>query len=206
VGYSNYKKIKQVRDTLKVRIVAANLFEGLPILPIEPSEWLRVSLKRAYTTPPNNEKAKSERLVSPVLLEAQAAFETTIGFFSGEEININAEENLAGPCDFFFALATPSIVLEAPIISIVEAKDEDLEWGLAQCAAQVYAASLYNKAENKDLPILYGCATTGVEWQFFKFENNTFHIDRIPMTNLPQVLGTWHWILGFYVENYTVKI
>ena len=136
MGYSNYKKIKQVRDSLKVKIAAADLFESLAIAPIEPSEWLRISLKKAYSTPPNNEKAKSERLVSPVLLEVLGSFDTKIAFFSGEEVNVNPENNLSGPCDFFFALAPPSLVLEAPIISIAEAKDEDLEWGLAQCAAQ----------------------------------------------------------------------
>ena len=202
MGYSNYKKIKQVRDYLKVKIAAADLFDALSIAPIEPSEWLRISLKKAYSTPPNNEKAKSERLVSPVLLEVLGSFETEIGFFSGEEVNVNSEDNLSGPCDFFFALAPPSLVLEAPIISITEAKDEDLEWGLAQCAAQVYAANLFNLQEGKNLPILYGCATTGTEWQFFKFENNTFYIDKKPMTDLPQVLGTWHWILDFYVTNF----
>jgi hypothetical protein len=92
--------------------------------------------------------------------------------------------------------------LECPIVSVAEAKNEDLEWGLAQCAAQVYAATLLNKQENKDLPILYGCTTTGEAWQFFKFENDTFYIDKIPMTDLPQVLGTWHWILTFYVTNF----
>lgn len=202
MGYSNYKKIKQVRDCLKVRITASDLFDGLPIEPIAPSEWLRISLKKAYSTPPNNEKAKSERLVSPVLLEVLADFEAEVSFFSGEEVNINAEDNLAGPCDFFFALSPPSLVLESPIISIAEAKDEDLEWGLAQCAAQVYAANLYNKQEGRELPVLFGCATTGTEWQFFKFENNTFYIDKKPMSDLPQVLGTWHWILNYYVTNF----
>ena len=201
MGYSNYKKIKQVRDYLKVKIASADLFDSLAIPPIAPSEWLLISLKRAYSTPPNNEKAKSERLVSPVLLEVLNSFETKIAFFSGEEVNVNAEDNLSGPCDFFFALAPPSLVLEAPIISIAEAKDEDLEWGLAQCAAQVYGAHLYNKAEGKEIPTLYGCATTGVDWHFFKFENNTFYIDKKPMTDLPQVLGIWHWILSSYVND-----
>ena len=95
MGYSNYKKIKQVRDSLKVKIAAADLFESLAIAPIEPSEWLRISLKKAYSTPPNNEKAKSERLVSPVLLEVLGSFDTKIAFFSGEEVNVNPENNLS---------------------------------------------------------------------------------------------------------------
>jgi hypothetical protein len=201
MGYSKYKKLRQVRDLLQLQIRTENLFEDLLIQPIAVSEWLRMALKRGSTTPPNNEKAKSERLVSPILLEVQASFATQINFFSGEEINIDPKQNLSGPCDFFFALNPPSMLLETPIISITEAKDEDLEWGLAQCIAQVYAANILNKQEHKTIPTLYGCATTGDVWQFFKLENSIVSIDRTPMTNLPQVLGTWHWILNYYVTN-----
>lgn len=202
MGYSKYKKLKTVTKKFDLSSRFVSLFETERIDSIEPSEWLKISLKRAYSNPPSNEKAKSERIVSPILLEVLEEYNTRISFFSGEAIDISAADNLAGPCDFFFALTPPMPYLECPIISIAEAKNEDLEWGLAQCAAQVYAAMLLNKQENKNIPVLYGCSTTGEAWQFFKFENSTFYIDRIPMTDLPQVLGTWHWILNYYVTNF----
>jgi hypothetical protein len=174
------------------------LFGNEAIPPVAPSEWLLASLNKAYLTLPTNEKAKSERLVSPILLEILEAFQTEVSFFSGEEVNINAQDDLAGPCDFFFTLIPNSPYLELPIISIVEAKDEDLDWGIAQCAAQVYAANLMNTSEGKDMPVLYGCTTTGTEWLFFRFENNTFYVDKKPIADLPTVLGIWHWILNYY--------
>ncbi len=109
-------------------------------------------------------KTKSERLVSPILMEVALAYSEQITLFSGEEIYINPSEGLSGPCDFFFALHPPKPYLDTPIISLAEAKDEDLDWGIAQCAAQTYAAHLFNLQEGKDLPILYGCATDGVVW------------------------------------------
>lgn len=110
---------------------------------------------------------------------------------------------MTGPCDFFFALHPPSLLLESPIISIVEAKDEDLEWGIAQCAAQLYAAHLFNQKEDKNIPILYGCATTGIEWHFMKYEPhaNTFSIDLKPITELPYIIGVWHTIIDFFIRN-----
>ena len=200
MGYSKYKKLKVVTQKFGLSAQLYSLFEVIPSR--APSSWLAKTLEMGYLSPITNEKSKSERLVSPILLEAITEFAKQISLFSGEEININKADNLAGPCDFFFAFTPPMPYMEAPIISLVEAKDEDMEWGLAQCAAQVYAAHLLNLQEGKNLPILYGCATTGVEWQFFKFENNTFYIDKMPMTDLPQVLGTWHWILNFYVTNF----
>lgn len=203
MGYSNFKKIRQVTKKFGLKAQLTPLFHNIPLQPA--SDWLIKSLEIAYKAPASTEKAKSERLVSPILMEVVQWFEENVTLFSGEEININSNDDLAGPCDFFFGLYPLSPYIETPIISIAEAKDEDLEWGVAQCAAQMYAAHLLNQQEEKDLPILYGCATDGVEWQFLKFENNTFYIEPRPITDLPQILGTWRWIIQFFVDNYAEK-
>lgn len=204
MGYSNFKKISQVTKKFGLKARLTPLFDA--VVPKPASDWLLKSLEIAYKAPATTEKAKSERLVSPILMEIVQSFEKNVTLFSGEEININSNDDLAGPCDFFFGLYPLSPYIDTPIISIAEAKDEDLEWGVAQCAAQIYAAFLLNKQEGKDIPILYGCATDGVEWQFLKFENNVFYIEPRPVTDLPQILGTWHWIIQFFIENYEGKV
>ncbi|MBC8111562.1 MAG: hypothetical protein H7Y04_10920 [Verrucomicrobia bacterium] len=150
----------------------ADLFQ--PVLKVEPSEWLRESLRRAEVTPATNEKTKAERIISPILLEVAVAFKPHISFFSGENIDISPEDDLSGACDFFFSLQAPKPYIEAPIISLAEAKDEDMEWGIAQCAAQIYGAKLFNEAEGKHIDTLYGCATDGTEWHFMKFKKNFY--------------------------------
>jgi hypothetical protein len=204
MGYSNFKKIRQVTKKFGLKARLTPLFDD-SIKPHIASDWLLKSLKIAYMAPATTEKAKSERLVSPILMEIVQSFEKDVTLFSGEEINVNSSDDLAGPCDFFFGLYPLSPYMETPIISIAEAKDEDLEWGLGQCAAQLYGASLMNLQDGKTIPVLYGCATDGVEWQFLKFEDNTFYIDPKPMTDLPQILGTWHWIIQFFIDNYAEK-
>ncbi|MEY4905944.1 MAG: hypothetical protein RLZZ292_3759 [Bacteroidota bacterium] len=208
MGYSNFKKISQVRDKLGIRFAAVDMFKNADIIAVEPSEWLNISLKRAYTTPPTNEKSKSERIVSPILLEVVEQYAGEIAFFSGEEININSSEDLSGPCDFFFALTPPSLLMEAPIISLVEAKDEDLDYGIAQCAAQLYAANLFNLQDGKKIDILYGCATTGTDWQFLKYDTltNTCYTDIRPLTELPKVLGILHWIIQFFIKKHSTPM
>ncbi len=202
MGYSNFKKISQVTKKFGLRARLTPLFEAVPLQPA--SEWLLKSLEIAYKAPASTEKAKSERLVSPILMEVVQWFEKNVTLFSGEEINISSTDDLSGPCDFFFGLYPLSPYMETPIISIAEAKDEDLEWGIAQCAAQLYAAHLLNQQEGKEIPVLYGCATDGVEWQFLKFEGNVFYIEPKPVTDLPQILGTWRWIIQYFVDNYTI--
>ena len=174
MGYSKFKKMSKVLNMFGLKSETANLFENIHIDNIQPSLWLSESLDIAYLTPPTNEKSKSERLVSPILLEVYKKYMQSISFFSGEALNVNVEDNLSGECDFFFALHPPKPYIDAPIISLAEAKDEDMEWGLAQCAAQMYGAKLFNEAEGKDIKAIYGCATDGIEWQFLRFENNIF--------------------------------
>jgi hypothetical protein len=82
---------------------------------------------------------------------------------------------------------------------LTEAKDENMDYGIAQCAAQLYGAKLFNEAEEKNIPFLYGCATDGVEWIFMKFENNTFFIDNKIYTDIKEILGVWHHIIQLYV-------
>ena len=203
MGYSNFKKLRQVTQRFGLSAQIGELFP--PVEGISPSDWLQKSLEIAYKAPVTTEKAKSERLVSPILMEIVQMFENDVTLFSGEEVNVNPSEDLAGPCDFFFGLYPLSPYLDYPIIAITEAKDEDIEWEIAQCAAQLYAAKLLNAQEKKDTPILYGCATDGVEWQFLKLENDTFWIDRKPMTELTKILGVWFWIVTYFINNKKTK-
>lgn len=199
MGYSNYKKLKQVLQKFSLKSEIATLFSSVP--DVSASTWLLQTLKLARMMPLTNEKTKSERIVSPIMLEVALAFEGKITLFSGEALDINPEDNLSGECDFFITFQKPSIVFDAPIISIVEAKDEDLEWGIAQCCAQLHASKIFNEREGKHFPTLYGCATDCVEWHFIRYENDTFYLDREPITYLPQILGTWQHIIRLFLDS-----
>lgn len=199
MGYDNFKKIKTVVKKFKLDMQLVDLFAS--VAPVEPSAWLIETLEMAEIAPLTNEKSKSERIVSPILLEVAKQYRNKISLFSGEDINVRSEDDLSGPCDFFFSLQLPKLYVEAPIISLAESRDEDMEWGIAQCAAQMYGAKLYNDMEGKDIPIIYGCATDGIEWQFMKLENNVYFIDNKTITELPKILGTWHCVLQSYLPN-----
>jgi hypothetical protein len=197
MGYSNYKRIEQVTKKFGLTAKRQGLFTQ--ITPKEASIWLLNTLEYAKLVPLRNEKAKSERIVSPILVEIAKLFEENITLFSGEELSVDSEKDLSGECDFFFTLVPQSVYLEMPIISLVEAKDEDMDYGIAQCAAQLYGAKLFNEMEGKNFPVLYGCATDGVEWIFIRFENNVFYIDNKIYTDLKEILGVFHHIIKSYL-------
>lgn len=199
MGYSNYKKIETLTKKFNLTARRKSLLQG--VKPVAPSSWLLETLELAKLVPLRNEKVKSERVVSPILLEVAKAFEDQVTLFSGEPLEVNAQEDLAGACDFFFTLVPQSVYMESPIISLVEAKDEDMEYGIAQCAAQLYGAKLFNEQEQNNLPFLWGSATDGVEWHFMKLEADVFYIDNQIYTRLDEILGIFHHLIGLFQQD-----
>src|SRR5258708_3272306 len=71
------------------------------------------------------EKARSELIIAPVLLEAAAQFGQNLSFFSGVEFNPDPGRGLRGVCDFLLSLSPEQFAIEAPVVAIVEAKNEN---------------------------------------------------------------------------------
>ncbi len=188
--YSNFKKITDVASKFGLTLRGGSLFKEEKIL--IPSDYLKSSLEIARKTGFSNEKERSERLVFPVLADIAMRNDNTITVYSGRNLDVDIENDLSGECDFLLSLDKTIIEeLLRPIFSILEAKEQDLRYGLAQCSAQVVGAKKYNEAENIFLPVYYGCATTGVEWRFFKLENNqlTLDDDRYLISDTGKLLG-----------------
>jgi hypothetical protein len=199
MGYSNYKNLKQTLKKLNLEELDVLLFPNFEW--VEPSEWLKQTLAMANRTPLTNEKSKSERIVSPILLEVALAYENEITLYSGEDLTVDVNRDLAGECDFFFSKHPRKSVMQAPIVTFVEAKDEDLEHGQAQCIAQMYASQIFNDQEGKPTPCIYGCAVTSGEWKFLKLENDQVFIDTRTyyLVELPEILGVFHHIIKSFL-------
>lgn len=195
MGYSNYKNFKQTLKKLQLDETDINLFPTIKL--VQPSDWLLQTLAFAERVPLTNEKSKAERIISPILMEVALHFEQQITLFSGEDLSVDTSMDLAGECDFFFAKHPRKSVMQAPVITLVEAKDEDFEYGQAQCTAQMYASLRYNKEEGKPLPFIYGCAVTGGEWRFLRLENQSIVLDTKTyyLVELSKILGIFHQII-----------
>lgn len=191
MGYSNFKNFKQLRSKFDITIRHSNLLAN--ITPIEPSDWLKKTIKLAYSIPLSNEKAKSERLISPILTEVHELHKDHLTLFSGEELNVQPENDLNGACDFFFSSVPAAYILEAPIVSLTEAKDEDLDYGMAQCTAQMIGAQIFNEQTENPIPNIWGCATTAGEWKFLKLSDKNLYINinNYYINDLPTLLGAF---------------
>ncbi|NEP10922.1 MAG: hypothetical protein F6K14_12045 [Symploca sp. SIO2C1] len=178
--------------------------EGERFLPeiraVQPSALLQETLKRGvpWAIAVGNEKARSEAIINPILLEVKQILEGKISVFSGEEFNIEPEVGLNGICDFLVSQSPEQIAVEAPVLVVVEAKKEDLKRGMGQCLAEMVAAQRFNQANQQAIPTIYGSVSMGTAWRFLKLEGSTVTVDLTdyPVPPVEQVLSILVWIAG----------
>jgi hypothetical protein len=145
-----------------------------------------------------SEKAKSELLVSPILVELLRLADDKIQLFSGEEFNVDKERGLNGFCDFLLSKSTISSIIQAPVVMVVEAKKGELDVGLGQCTAEMVAAQIFNINEQKPISVVYGCVTSGKLWQFIKLDHKDLTLDltEYPVTPVERILGILKWMVS----------
>jgi hypothetical protein len=83
----------------------------------------------------NTEKARSELIIAPVLLEVRRMLNFQIGFFSGSEFNVDLQAGLSGYCDYILTASKESYEIRTPVVTLAEAKNESIKSGLGQCIA-----------------------------------------------------------------------
>ncbi len=124
------------------------------------------------------EKARSELVIAPVLLEVREQLAHAVSFFSGVEFNADPERGLRGVCDYLFSLSPEQLTIEAPVVTIVEAKNENLRQGINQCVAEMVAAQVFNRARGSAIETVYGAVTTGTNWLFLRLTGSVVFVDR----------------------------
>ena len=157
------------------------------------SQWLRETLAKQTDVAlrSGSEKARSELLITPILVEVLEQARERANLFSGVEFVVDKKRGLTGYCDFLFTLAPRTIELLAPVISVVEAKKENIPSGIPQCLAELVAAQIFNAVEERPIETLYGIVTSGTEWKFLhlKGTNATIDSDLYYLDNVEKVVG-----------------
>ncbi|MFM6138616.1 MAG: hypothetical protein ACKPCP_31505, partial [Sphaerospermopsis kisseleviana] len=129
----------------------------------------------------NSEKARSELIISPILVDLRRQLQEQVSLFSGVDFTVDDSKGLNGTCDFIITKSPEILIITAPVIIIVEAKKENIKEninaGLGQCAAEMVAAQIFNQQSHSDIQTIYGAVTTGSIWQFLKLEKQILSID-----------------------------
>ncbi|MBW4517058.1 MAG: hypothetical protein KME11_17770 [Timaviella obliquedivisa GSE-PSE-MK23-08B] len=176
MAYSDFTliKVKQLGLTLNE---SQRLFAQVD--PVQPSDFLALTLREylPLATAINTKKARSELLITPVLTEIRRQLKSQMSFFSGTEFNVDPDRGLQGFCDYILSRSTEQFDITAPVVTIVEAKNESLKGGLGQCIAFMLAAQTFNQNAGNGLDVIYGAVTSGTNWRFLTLSDSLVHID-----------------------------
>lgn len=154
-----------------------DLFVGLADVPVP--DWLAEILARGRRGAALvSEESRSEFIVAPILTAAQDFAIGDFSIYSGQRLDVDPARGLIGECDFILALTPPVPRLKAPLLTILGAKRGDIELGLGQCAAQMVAARIFNERAGVGSRPIYGCVTTGEDWQFLRLRDEQILLAR----------------------------
>jgi len=175
--YSDFslEKVKRTFELETSEIV--DLFGDIPELECSDllTETLRYNVPLALAS--NSEKARSEMIISPILIDLRRQLKEKINLFSGIEFDVDSERGLNGICDFIISNSSEILFVSAPIITLVEAKKENITAGLGQCVAEMLAARIFNERVGNEVSTVYGVVTTGSIWKFMKLDGSIISID-----------------------------
>lgn len=177
MSYSNFT-LKTVKQAFNLTTIEnKSIFSQVPAYEI--SEHLKITLRRniPLALSINTEKARSELIIINILLEIKQLFPQS-SLFSGIDFTVDKEKGLTGYCDYIISRSSEQLYLDTPVITVVEAKNENIIAGIGQCIAEMIAARQYNKQEKKSVDIIYGVVTTGDEWRFMILKKSDVYIDQ----------------------------
>ena len=191
MAYSNFTLAKVKEDFGLTVDETQNIFNDIPT--VQPSEILTIILQEyiPLATAIGTEKARSEFLIAPILSEVRRQLNYQISLFSGTDFNVDVEKGLLGYCDFLISASKEQFFISAPVITIVEAKNENIIGGLGQCIAEMIASQIFNQRQGIEIPVIYGIVTTGTAWRFLPLTETKVCIDKVEyyINQVDKILG-----------------
>jgi len=179
MAYSDFTIADLKRRLQLVLDESGNLFADLPEVDLPPVLTATLARYLPLAVNLNTEKARSELVIAPVLVEFKLRHPERVSLFSGIEFNVDQAAGLNGRCDYILARGPEQLALDAPVCVLVEAKNENIVAGIPQCLAEMVAARRYNQRAGTPADAIYGVVTTGVLWRFLKLEGDRARIDTV---------------------------
>jgi hypothetical protein len=169
------------------------------VAPVSISHLLRETLRESVplALDISTEKARSELIIAPVLMETRRQIGRPVSLFSGVEFNVDLEQGLRGVCDFLLSLSPEQLAIEAPVIAVVEAKNENIKQGIVQCIAEMVAAQRFNRERDNPIQSVFGAVTTGSIWKFLRLTGSVASVDQTEyhISQVERIVGILVWMV-----------
>jgi hypothetical protein len=195
MAYNKFTKLAEAVDRLNLKVESVKRIIDTSDKQ-EPSEFIVKALQRgtALAMKIGTEKARSEMIVAPILMEIIELSKNKISLYSGVDFRVDVKRGLNGRCDFMIGQGTQLDTISSPVLTIIEAKNDNVRNGIGQCVAEMVAAQIFNEKEKRTIQTVYGTVTNGISWLFMKLEEQTVFIEEIERVydferNLDELLG-----------------
>lgn len=177
MAYSNFT-FETVKERFNLSFVRDKSLLA-DIAPVDPSDLLRQTLQEnvPLALAIHTEKARGEMMVAPILVEVRRQLEHRVSLFSGTEFDVDKSQGLYGSCDFLICLSPDQLSLTAPLVCVVQARNDNIKNSLPQCIAEMVAAKQFNEKRSIHLDEIFGIVTTGSLWQFLKLTGQQVEFD-----------------------------
>ncbi len=140
-----------------------------------------------------SEAARCEIIIFPVLREVYKAYVSQLALWVQKPMSFDTE--LTGTPDYLVSRKSDygKLLLETPLLAVVEAKKNDFEQGWGQCLAELIAAQ---KLNNDALLPVYGIVTDGKLWEFGVLNQQTFskNFNAFTTDHLAELFSALHFV------------
>lgn len=155
----------------------------------------------------STEKARSELIVAPVLMEVRRQCGGHVGLFSGIEFSVDREKGLTGFCDFLMTASSSQMDLRAPVLAVVEAQNDNIRSGVPQCIAEMHAAAIFNARDGQPKRAIFGAVTTGSLWTFLTLRDAqvVIDLDEYYLREIERVVGVLVHMVQGAGESFTAS-
>lgn len=162
MSFSNFKSLGATVKELQVVYTQAN-FVTQAMFPV--SEYFQQDLEYVMRegVVNNSEFAICENLIYPILKEVWKAYSSKFTLWSHQLLT--CDDALSGYPEYILAKRSPlgKVVFDKPYLLIVEAKQDNFDWGWGQCLAEMVAAQRLN-GESAIAISIFGIVSNGINW------------------------------------------
>ena len=205
MAFSNFTLETALADFGLTLTTNQPLFPGVPAVDAGPTvRYFLDSLGQLALTV-NTEKARSEWLIAPVLGEVWVRTRHTVCLLSGVDFAVDRDAGLTGVVDFLFGKGPQVSFITAPVLAVVEGKNESIPGGQGQCVAEMVAAQRFNRRAKNDVETVFGVVTTGTNWRFHRLRGTEVAVDtrEYLVSEVDQIVGILLHILGLHPAGAT---
>ncbi len=203
MSFRNFK-LEDISAKLHLNVSQERLFKK--ISPIIPSDLFIRWRRMTRDVPLHMERAVSETLIFPMLLDLKIQNENYFAIHSGENLDVDKKRDLSGRCDYILDrninIPSATSVFHSPFLVLLDTKD--VNKSVPHCIAQMQALKIYNEKTGNPLSFIFGCVTDADQWQFIKIINDNVYIDseKFYLVNISLIFGAFQQILDFYKQMF----